>query len=300
MFDTHCHLNFKAFKNSYDQVVQDAFKVGVNNIVIPGTDIKTSKKAVEIAEKYDGVYAAVGIHPHHVYENQKSKIKSQNFKSKVKNSVGAQFIAPESGGEIGFSDQLLELETLINHPKVVAVGEVGIDKHEYQNTKYEKYVVDDQFISAQKALLFGQIKLAIKYKKSLILHNREAKKEILEVLNESDVAKALTGKVVFHCCEPDVELLEFAQKHGIFIGVDGDVTYSKEKQEFVKKIPLEMLVLETDSPYLLPEPLRSKKLYPNVPKNISIIAEYIAKLRGEPIDLIKERTTENAKTLFSL
>ena len=112
MFDTHCHLNFKAFKNSYDQVIKDAYKVGVKNIVIPGTDIETSQKAVEIAEKYNGVYATVGIHPHHA-------------------NVGADFM----------SARLLELEKLLIHPKVVAIGEVGIDKHQYSITKYQKYIV---------------------------------------------------------------------------------------------------------------------------------------------------------------
>lgn len=276
MFDTHCHLNFKAFKNNYDQVIRNANQVGVQGIVIPGTDVETSKKAVEIAEKYDGVYAAVGIHPHHA-------------------CVG-----------VGFPDPLLELEKLIAHPKVVAIGEVGLDKHEYRNTKYETYLVDDQFVKSQKEILIGQIKLAIKYEKSLILHNREAKKEMLEILS-ANWDKQFEEKTVFHCCEPDfvgigrdLSLLNFAIKHQMFIGVDGDVTYSKEKQEFVKKIPLEILVLETDSPYLLPEPLRSQKLYPNKPENIVTIVDYVARLRDQGKELIQKVTTENAKKLFQI
>jgi len=270
MFDTHCHLNFKAFKNSYDQVIKDAYKVGVKNIVIPGTDIETSQKAVEIAEKYNGVYATVGIHPHHA-------------------NVGADFM----------SARLLELEKLLIHPKVVAIGEVGIDKHQYSITKYQKYIVDNQFVQTQKDLLVRQIKLAIKCKKSLILHNREAKKEMLEILS-TYWDKKLEGRTVFHCCEPDEGLLDFAIKHHIFIGVDGDVTYSKEKQEFVKKIPLEMLVLETDSPLLLPEPLRSKKLYPNKPGNLVLIVDYIAKLRKQSKELIIKQTVQNSLKLFSI
>ena len=146
----------------------------------------------------------------------------------------------------------------------------------------------------------------------MILHNREAKKEILEALIKPADAKALAGKAVFHCCEPDFELLNFAIKYHIYIGVDGDVTFNQEKQEFIKKVPLDLLVLETDSPYLLPRPprkpacwrcgrselLRSKKAYPNKPENIKIIAKFIAQLCGQPVDLIKEKTTENAKKLF--
>ena len=110
----------------------------------------------------------------------------------------------------------------------------------------------------------------------------------------------LEDKTVFHCCEPDERLFKFAQKYRIFIGVDGDVTYWEDKQQFVKKIPLELLVLETDSPYLLPEPLRAQKLYPNEPKNIPLIAESIAKLRGESVEKIAEQTTKNAKRLFNI
>ena len=301
MFDTHCLLNFKAFKNSYDQVIKDAYKVGVKNIVIPGTDIETSQKAVEIAEKYNGVYAAVGIHPHHVYQDQKSKIKDQKLKLKIKNiNVGKThyFSNPDVGADF-MSARLLELEKLLIHPKVVAIGEVGIDKHQYSITKYQKYIVNNQFVQTQKDLLVRQIKLAIKCKKSLILHNREAKKEMLEILS-TYWDKKLEGRTVFHCCEPDEGLLDFAIKHHIFIGVDGDVTYSKEKQEFVKKIPLEMLVLETDSPLLLPEPLRSKKLYPNKPGNLVLIVDYIAKLRKQSKELIIKQTVQNSLKLFSI
>jgi len=271
MFDTHCHLNFKRFKNSVSEVIQRAKEAGVQSIVIPGTDVVTSQKAVEIASQYEGVYVAVGIHPHHALQFQMS-----SFKSEIE-----------------------KLKTLLMHSKVVAIGEVGLDKHEYTQTKYKTYKVDDQFIEAQKQLLIEQIKLALKYDKSLILHNREAKDELLPLL-EKCWDKKLEGRTVFHCCEPDMELLEFAQNHGIFIGVDGDVTYLPEKAEFVKKVPLEMLVLETDSPYLLPEPLRMQKLYPNEPKNITVIAEYIAYLKGLKKDQLQQVTYENSKKLFAL
>jgi len=150
--------------------------------------------------------------------------------------------------------------------------------------------------------------LAIKYDKSLILHNREAREDILEVLREM-WDKKLEGRTVFHCCEPDMELLEFAKKHKMFIGIDGDVTYWKKKlfgfaqskQEFIKKVPLEMLVLETDSPFLIPElsGSRSWTRY-NEPKNIVLIAEFVAKLKNVSINRLIDTTTENAKKLFKI
>ena len=104
--------------------------------------------------------------------------------------------------------------------------------------------------------------------------------------------------MVFHCCEADERLLEFAIKHNIYIGVDGDVTFSKSKQEFIRKVPLELLVLETDSPFLLPEPLRSQKLYPNKPSNLPIIVEIVAKLLKIDMEEITDITSSNAINLF--
>ena len=295
MFDTHCHLNFSRFKKNLDEVVNNAKSAGITGIVVPGTDIITSKKAIEVAEKYEGIYAAVGIHPHHVY----------NFLGPASPLIPTS--APPEWPDMRAvgnpferaTQEKLELEKLVSHPKVVAIGECGLDRHEYVNTKYESYKVDDGFIGLQRQILKMQIDLAIKFGKSLILHNREAKTEMLPLL-EKKWDKRLAGRAVFHCCEADEELLTFAKKHEIYIGVDGDVTYSKEKAEFIKKVPLEMLVLETDAPFLLPEPLKSQKLYPNEPKNIQVIAAYISKFCDLSIDRLIEITTKNAFKLFQI
>lgn len=267
LFDTHCHLNFQAFDNNLEDVIDRAKKAGVNQIVVPGTDVKTSKKAIGVAEKNQGVYAAVGIHPHHVFEIFE-KARYQNLVS--------------------------SLSKLLSHPKVVAIGEVGIDRHIYQKTKYQDYKIEEEFIGLQKEFLKEQIKLAIKYDKSLILHNREAKQDMFEVLNKV-WDKKLESRTVFHCCEPDNELLQFTIDHKMFIGVDGDITYKKEKQEFIKRVPIEMLVLETDSPFLSPD---QKSI--NEPKNIVLIAEFIAKLRNISINRLIKVTTENARKLFKI
>ena len=298
LFDTHCHLNFGSFDGKVDKVIDEAKKAGVNRIVIPGTDVPTSKKAVKIAEEFDGIYAAVGIHPHHIMQYQISNIKYQNDISNIK-----QDVIPAKAG-IHFD--LMQIEKLLQRPKVVAIGEVGIDRHIYQKTKYPDYKIEGEFIELQKIILQEQIGLAIEYDKSLVLHNREAKNDMIKVLN-NNWNKKLEGRSVFHCCEPDLELLEYAKNHKMFIGVDGDITYYKEKQEFIKNIPLEMLVLETDSPFLNPrlrqdfggqaEPLKSKY---NEPRNIPLIAEFIANLKNISVEKLSKQTTENARKLFRL
>lgn len=285
MFDTHCHLNFSAFKKNLDQTITEAHEAGISHIMIPGTDLKSSEKAIEIAQKNDNIYAAVGIHPHHVYE--------------FINEDSSDKILSRLNSSLTLLEQLVSKNFTNSSSKLRAIGEVGLDRHPYKMTKYKDYKIDEKFIDLQKKLLISQIKLAIKYDKSLILHNREAKKDLFEVLREVWDDK-LRGRTVLHCCEQDDELLEWAKTHNVFIGVDGDITYKKDKQEFVKKIPLEKLVLETDSPLLLPEPLRTEKRYPNGPKNIKLIAEFIANILNLTIEQFNNATMTNSLSLFQL
>ncbi|MEI6533066.1 MAG: TatD family hydrolase [Candidatus Roizmanbacteria bacterium] len=269
LFDTHCHLNFARFKNSLPDVIQRAKDVGVTHILIPATDIPTAIKAIEIAEKEDQYFVAIGIHPHHIYEGLKT------------------------------NDEIQTMRKLIVHPKVVAVGEVGMDKHEYRVTKYQTYIIDENFLLMQRALLTAQIELAKEYNKSLILHNREAMDDLIEVL-KSHWDTILEHQTVLHCCEPDTRMLELAKKYHMFIGVDGDITYSEEKQQFIKEVPLEMLVLETDAPFLLPEPLRTEKKYPNEPAHLTLIAHEVARIKGISYEEVASKTFENAQILFGL
>ncbi len=273
MFDTHCHLNFKSFKKTLPEVIETAKKSGVSLVLIPGTDVTSSRRAVEISQEYEGLFAAVGIHPHHVYD-----LTQQEEKQK---------------------QELKDIESLLQHPKVLAVGEVGMDRHVYEQTKYTNYAVDERFISLQRDIFTKQVELAVQHNKSLIVHNREAKDVLLNAL-DSRWDATLKGRSVFHCCEPDMELLDFAKKHEMYIGVDGDITYRRDKQEFIKSIPLEMLVVETDSPFLLPEPLRTEKKYPNRPENIPLIIEYIAGIIGIKTEELAKITTRNSKRLFGL
>lgn len=276
MFDTHCHLNFAAFSSTVGDVIAQANHVGVTSIMVPSTDVTTSRRAVDLAKQYvsRGVISAVGIHPHHVFE-----LKQQSAQIDADLSV---------------------IESLLSQPGVYAIGEVGLDRHYYKQTKYSAYEIDNEFMKLQVGVFRRQVELAITHAKSLILHNREARDEFLSTLS-GVWSSGLEGHTVFHCCEPSKHLLSFAKEHRIFIGVDGDVTYYKEKQDFVRTIPLEMLVLETDAPFLSPEPFRSQPREtrpPNVPANIPLIAQKIAQLTGRSVDEVNRQTTENARRLF--
>lgn len=278
LFDTHCHLNFSRFNSSVDEVIAAAREVGVETIVVPATNVETAHRALELAKKYDNIYVALGIHPHHIFE---------------------YVIEDKDTASVRSKQDLAEIERLLDTDRVVAVGEVGLDKHYYTNTRYAQYDISDAFINLQKEVLIQQIQLAVTYEKSLILHNREATAELIELLDQH-FDKRLEGRSVLHCCEPLPELLAFTQAHNMYIGVDGDITYDPAKKEFVTLIQEDRLVLETDSPYLLPEPYRSRKEFPNTPSRLVDVCESVAAARGEEPGHVARYTTVNAMHLFGL
>lgn len=275
--DTHCHLNFKAFSGGESKIIRRAVDVGVSKFVIPGTDIPTSQKAVEIAQKNPGAYAVVGIHPHHIHNYTKT------------------------GFEAALSKDIEILKDMLKNLKVLGIGEVGLDRHTYFASRHGNGVeITQEVFEMQKMLFLSQAILAKESKKCLVIHNREAKDDLIGIINDNeDIFKNLINKVVLHCCEPEQELLELAKKYSFFIGIDGDVTFDESKQEFVKKIPMNMLLLETDSPYILPEPLKSQKKYPNVPANVPLIASCISTLLKIPLSEVEKQTTLNAERLFA-
>jgi TatD DNase family protein len=275
MFDTHCHLNFKVFDTRLDKVINSAIGQGVTHILIPATDVISSKKSIEISKKNKNIYSSVGIHPHHVFQFQ--------YEDK----------------SIDIEEELEEIEKLVKTKKVIAIGEVGLDAHYYNKTKYKDYKVDENFLDLQKKFLIEQIKIAVKNKKSLILHNRETANEIIPLLNNNWV-DFLNGRTVFHCCESNEDLLNFSKEKNIFIGIDGDITYDKIKQDFIKNVPIENLVIETDSPFLIPEPLKSQKIFPNEPANISIIVDFLSNLLGVQKEKLQQITFENSLKLFNI
>ena len=283
MFDTHTHLQFKAFEKNVDEVIQSAKKAGVEKMIVVGTNLETSKNAIALAQKHEGLYASIGLHPHHIFSYCHPELDSGSSQT------------PQTQLE----EVILNLESLISNHKVIAIGETGLDRHIYQKTHYQDYEISEEFINLQKQFFIAQIKLAIKHQKSLIIHNRKATDELLEILAQN-WDPFLENHSVFHCVEPDKKILDFALKHKVFIGIDGDITYDKDKQKFIKMVPLENLVLETDSPYFLPKTKELKAALLNEPKNLATIAEQIALLKQVTLEKLVDTTTTNSYLLYRL
>ncbi len=335
LFDTHSHIQFKVFDKTRDQIIEDSKKAGIDKIIAVGTNLETSKKAIEVAKNYPEVFASVGIHPHHVFSYCHSEAlaeESLTHVSSIKDPETMDSTSSPQGSEIPHSarNDIEKVESLISHPKVVAVGETGMDKHIYKKSKYPNYLISNEFINLQKIFFTEQIKLAIQYKKALIIHNREAISETLEVL-EKNWDKVLERKAVFHMCEPNIRLLNFAKKQNVFISFGGDITYDKSKQEFLKKVPLDLLVLETDSPFFIPESSHGtvipatapfdgggiqssrhpelvsgsgssikSRMTVNEPAKLELIAQKIAETLGIDKIRIQQTTYRNSLELFQL
>lgn len=264
MIDVHCHLNFHKFEEDYDQVIKDAKGAGVSKIVNVGTQVSSSKLAVELADRYEDLYAIVGVHPHHA--------------DKVAN---------------GWVD---ELRGLTKHKKVIGIGEFGLDYFEYKSNG----IVDPE---AQKEVFLQQVKLAHEVGLPLQLHSRDerARVELLELLKENrELLQDVPG--MFHCMAGSKESLKTALELGFYIGFDGNITYNGipqgepvELKELVKYTPLERIVIETDSPYLTPVPHRGQR---NEPKYAIITGEVVAKIKGISFEALSEQVDKNVSTIF--
>ncbi len=253
LFDTHAHLNAEQFNEDLEQVIERAKQAGVTNIVVVGFDDVTIPRAIELADRYDFIYAAVGWHP-----------------------VDA----------IDMTDEHLQwLEELAAHPKVVALGEMGLD-----------YYWDKSPKEVQQEVFRKQIRLAKKVKLPIIIHNREATQDIVDILNEEG-ASEVGG--IMHCFGGSVETAKLCIDMNFLISLGGPVTFknAKKPKEVATEIPLEKLLIETDCPYLAPHPFRGKR---NESGFVKLVAEEIAQLKGISYEEVAAKTAENAKLLFNL
>jgi TatD DNase family protein len=264
MIDSHCHLSFHKFESDVDEVIARAKDAGVTAMINVGTQISSSKDAIALAEKYEGIYVSVGVHPHHA-----DKPEDNWFK---------------------------ELEKLSLHPKVVAIGECGMDFFSYQSNG----IVDP---SLQEPLFRKQIELSLTRKLPLQIHNRHAGKEVLKILSDYKF-ELKENPGVFHCFAGDFDILKGALDLGFYIGFDGNLTYpglapgeTVSLQEIAKITPLERILVETDSPYLTPIPLRGQR---NEPKNAIIVKDFLANLKQvSPLEM-EEKITQNFNILFAI
>lgn len=246
IIDTHCHLN----KDEYDNI-EEVIKRMNGIMITAGCDDKSNLEVLEQINKYDNVYGVLGIHPESVTE-----VTDVSFKI---------------------------IEENINNPKIVGIGEVGLD-----------YYWDKTHIEEQKKLFIKQIELAQKYHKTVVIHSRDAIEDTLDIIKQfPDV------KFVFHCYSSSVEIAKELVKRNIKLSIGGVVTFknSVKLKEVVSSIDLKYLLLETDSPYLTPEPYRGKK---NEPANTLYVAQKIAEIKGIKVDEVIEMTTKNAIEQFDL
>ncbi|MFC1653418.1 TatD family hydrolase [Patescibacteria group bacterium] len=278
MIDTHTHLNFEVFEKDWKEVVKRAVNAGVSKMIVVGTDLYSSKKAVEMAEENDSLFASVGIHPHHA-----KQFKENDFLVLTEN-------------------QLRELEKLAQNQNVVAIGEIGLDYHEYKNSnKYDDVSISEDLINVQKNIFDSQVRLAIQLNKPVIVHSREAKDGVLVELLKHES----TPLGVFHCFEGSKKFAKKIIDSGFYISFTGNVTFDEGRSVVSKQVPLDKLLLETDSPFMLPNPLRDKKVNEGrflrcEPENVKIIGQFHANLRGISEDVVFAKTSDNAQRLFGI
>lgn len=253
LFDTHVHLNDKKYEEDLVDVINRAQHDGVSKMLVVGYDARTNKVAIELAEKYDFIYAAVGWHP-----------------------VDAIYLTDEL---------FAELEEQVKHPRVVAVGECGLDYH-WDTSPHD----------VQKEVFIRQIKLAQSIKKPLIIHTRESIADTLDILKEQN-AKDVGG--VMHCYSGSVETAYEFIKLNFKISLAGPVTFTngRKPQSVAKDIPLKELLIETDAPYLTPHPHRGKR---NEPAYVSLVAKKIAEVKELSYEEVCEQTMKNACELFKI
>ncbi len=275
VFDSHCHPQFPQYDADRESVLRHASDAGVGMICV-GTDLEMSGKAIELAARHEEVWASVGLHPN--------------------DNLGEKY------------DQEL-YEKLAGHPKVVAIGEVGLDY--YRTT-------DDEKKKFQRERFEQQIELAVKLRKPLIIHCRSAHADMIEVLSRYQLsAKSYKLTGVIHSFTGTYADAKTYVELGFHIGLNGIVTFPPSHKaseghgallEAVREIPLERILLETDAPYLTPEPYRGKSSSVktsdgrarNEPAYVTYVAEHVARLRGLPVEKVMEQTTQNARELFGM
>ena len=248
-FESHAHYDDRRFREDREELLTHLPSCGIDYVVNIGCDVKSSKQSIRLAEKYDYIYATVGIHPHELYD------------------MSSQTIA--------------ELRRLSAHKKVVAIGEIGLD-----------YYYDTHPRELQQFWFRQQLRLAEEVQKPVVIHSRDASQETFDIIKSSSIRQG-----VIHCYSGAWQMAMDYVDMGFYIGVGGVVTFSNAKKlvEVVEHVPLEKILIETDSPYLAPNPNRGKR---NDSRNLEYIVNKIAKIKNLSPENVAKVTQDNAKSLF--
>jgi TatD DNase family protein len=298
--DTHAHLNFKSFKNDYKEAIKRAFGANVKGIINVGSNFSTSFEATRIAEEYiqsqspkvnrqqlitdSSVYSAVGLHPIHLVKDivEEATFDGNKYSFKTKQEI---------------FDYKKYKNLAKSSKKVIAIGETGIDLYRLEDTKHSF----EDIIKLQSDVFRKHIQLAKELNLPLIIHSRDdqdrkhsAYKIMLEILEEDKYYRG-----VIHCFVGNLSEAKEFIKMGFYIGVNGIVTFknSTDLQSIIKEISIDKILIETDCPYLAPEPHRGKR---NEPVYVVEVAKKIAEIKNIPLSEIEKQTTANAINLFKL
>lgn len=278
LIDTHNHVNVAAFFNDADTVIKRALTEETGLIII-GTDYKSSKRAIEMANKYQGgVYAAIGLHPEELFDH----LEEENGQEK------------RITGEV-FSYDMYSV--LAKFPKVVAIGEIGLD---YNWRELDADI--EKRKQLQKEVLWKQLELSRRINKPAIIHCRQAHDDLIPLLTSfrkeyKDLIPKDRPWAVLHCFSGDENLAWQYFNLGAIISFTGLITFSQRWDDLIRKVPEDKLMIETDAPFMTPEPYRGKR---NEPVLVKYVAQRMAEIRGVDIDKIAEMTTANAKKLFKI
>lgn len=250
IFDSHAHYNDEKFEEDREEILKEIYRSGVTKLVNAGYSLESSKSTIQIANSHDFIYSTVGISPNDIADYKKEDLK--------------------------------EIENLAKSPKVVAIGEIGLDYYWNKENK-----------DLQKEVFISQIEIANKLNLPIVIHTREAVYDTLEILKNNNCNK----KGIFHCCPFNVDLVREGLKLGFYISFAGPTTFknSKNAPEIIKMVPLDKMLIETDSPYLSPEPFRGKR---NDSRNVKYIAQKIAEVKQIPLEEVAKATYNNAEKIF--
>lgn len=289
--DTHCHVHFQAYKEDMDAIVERSLEAGVGMITV-GTQSSTSKNGLALAEKYEGVWCTIGLHPNHLH--------AQSFvdEDEVPPVIGGVTTPrPEESDSVKIKTRAERFDPdyyreLAKHPKVVAIGEFGLDYYRVPPG------VDLDLMKADQAdAVRVQLKFATEVNKPVVIHCRDAHADQIELLKAEIASGGLARRGVIHCFTGTAAEAAAYHEIGFLVSITGIVTFAKNLQEVVRQIPLSQIMIETDSPYLTPAPNRGKR---NEPANVAHVAAKIAELHGISVDEVARVTTANAMRLFDL
>ena len=255
-FDSHAHLDDEKFNEDREEVIQKIKEAGITKFISAGYSLEGSKKAIELSNKYEFIYATSGISPNDI---------------------------PQTEQELWI--MLQEIAKIAKeNSKVRAIGEIGLDYYWNKENK-----------DLQKKAFTEQINLANDLRLPIVIHTRDAVMDTIQILKENEVIK----KGIFHCCPLNRELVKEALKLGFYISFAGPVTFknSKNAEEIVEMVPMNKILIETDSPYLSPEPLRGRR---NDPRNVKYIAQKISEIKGITLQEVAKNTYNNAKNIFGI